>query len=220
MGKYCAFILCDGEPPSESLFRSHYEQCNLFIATDGAARTALRFGSVPDVVIGDMDNFVPPPGYQGKIIKDPDQNTNDLEKALSYALQKGARDTVILGATGKRLDHTLKNLSVYRRFHPKFDKLDFEDDYVKIILLPRVFTGQVEAAGTPVSLFPLSGKVTGIITSGLKYPLIDDVLENGVRDGSSNETTGTHFEVKHQSGDLLLFIAQSHESSKFFEKNK
>ncbi|MEX2402542.1 MAG: thiamine diphosphokinase [Balneolales bacterium] len=218
MGKYSAFILCDGEPPTESLFHTYNNLCDVCIATDGAALTALRYGITPDVVIGDMDSFVPPAGYLGNIITDPDQNSNDLEKALAYAVKKGIEDAVVLGATGKRLDHTLKNLSVYRQFKPRFKKLIFEDDYVKIILLPRVYAGQVETSKTTISLFPLSGKVTGVTTTGLKYGLNNEDLINGVRDGSSNETTGTHFEIKHSSGDLLLFQPQRHKGSKFLEK--
>lgn len=220
MSKSSALILCDGEPPTESLFRSHNNACNIFIATDGAAFTALHYGTTPDVVIGDMDSFVPPSDYKGKVITDPDQNSNDLEKALSYAVKEGVDNAVILGATGKRLDHTLKNLSVYKQFKQKFKDLVFEDDYVKIFLLPRVYSGQVEKVKTPISLFPLSGEVTGITTTGLKYSLNNESLINGVRDGSSNETTAKYFEVKHRSGDLLLFQPQRHKGSKFLEKRK
>lgn len=217
---YSAFILCDGEPPSETLFHKHYLSCDLCIATDGATFTALQFGVTPNVVIGDMDSFIPPPGYQGQIATDTDQNNNDLEKALAYAVNKGVDKAVVLGATGRRLDHTLKNLSVYKQFQARFHEIHFEDDYVKITLLPRVYSGQVERARTSISLFPLSGKVTGITTNGLKYSLVNEDLINGVRDGSSNETTGTVFKVIHKKGDLLLFQPQRHEGSKFIEKLK
>ncbi|MEX0929083.1 MAG: thiamine diphosphokinase, partial [Balneolales bacterium] len=116
MGKFYTLILCDGEPPSEFLFRSHFKCCNLCIATDGAAETALHYGVTPDVAIGDMDSFNPPPGYPGTIIRNTDQESNDLEKALIYAIEQGSEEVIVLGATGRRLDHTLKNLSVFRRF--------------------------------------------------------------------------------------------------------
>ncbi|MEX0685772.1 MAG: thiamine diphosphokinase [Balneolales bacterium] len=220
MQAYRALILCDGEPPSNLLFQSHYEACDLCIATDGAAYAALNFGITPDVVIGDMDSFVPPENYQGKIVTEAEQDSNDLEKALKHAKAMKADHVVVLGATGKRLDHTLKNLSVYKKFSTRFLSLGFEDDYVKIILLPKKFSGKVSKGGTTISLFPLSGKVKGIVTTGLKYQLNYEDLENGIRDGSSNETVGNYYEIEHREGDLLLFVPQQHEGTKFKEKNK
>lgn len=215
MGTYLALILCDGESPSKHLFMHHYKGCDFFAATDGAASLALKYGITPDVVIGDMDSFVPPPGYDALIVKETDQETNDLEKALHYVHGRGIKEAVVLGATGMRLDQTLKNLSVYKQFMPKFHHLTFEDDYLQTTLLPGSYTGRAEKEGTTISLFPLSGKVTNITTTGLKYSLKNEDLENGVRDGSSNRTTGTRFSITHDSGDLLMLMEQQHISSKF-----
>jgi thiamine pyrophosphokinase len=49
--------------------------------------------------------------------------------------------------------------------------------------------------------------VEGITTKGLKYPLKEDFLENGVRDGSSNENIEEQFSISHKSGALLLYVA-------------
>jgi thiamine pyrophosphokinase len=51
------------------------------------------------------------------VIKDPDQQTNDLEKALLYAIKMECSSAVVFGATGQRADQTVKNLSVLKQFN-------------------------------------------------------------------------------------------------------
>jgi thiamine pyrophosphokinase len=110
-----------------------------------------------------------------------------------------------LGATGHRIDQTLKNLSVLKQFNEKFLEIHMVDNFGEIRLLPTEFKTEL-TTGTQVSLFPLSGKVTGITTQGLKYPLKNGTLENGVRDGSSNEVVESPVHITHTHGDLLMFV--------------
>jgi len=203
-----AVILCDGEPPSRNLLSNEIQNGQLFIVADGGAYTVLKYNLKPDIVIGDMDSFTPEENYDFNILEDPDQDSNDLEKALNYALKEECTDVVVLGAAGQRIDHTLKNLSVLKQFTPKFTTIHFRDNYGKTFILPKNYTLN-QPIGTVVSLFPLSGKVEGIKTSGLKYPLNNESLENGIRDGSSNEIEHTPAKISYDSGDLLIFLSVS-----------
>jgi thiamine pyrophosphokinase len=54
----------------------------------------------------------------------------------------------------------------------------------------------------------MSGKVKGIKTKGLLYPLNDEELENGKRDGSSNEAISDTISIEYTSGSLLLMISK------------
>lgn len=200
-------ILCNGLPPSAQLFDECRKWADFFIAADGGGNIAHSFNSLPDIVIGDLDSFNYPDADSYKIVFDPDQETNDLEKALNRAIKEGSKEVVVLGATGKRLDQTLKNLSVLKQFNSKFNTLVYRDNFGDTFLLPNSFSKEFEP-GTQVSLFPLSGKVTGIHTEGLKYSLTDEKLMNGVRDGSSNEVVSSPVEIKHEGGDLLMFVAR------------
>lgn len=196
-------ILANGLEPSVELLGSLRSRCDRFLAADGGGNVALRLGFEPDAVIGDMDSFREPLTYPGEVLRDSDQETNDLEKALQYARSLEAGRVDVLGATGKRLDHTLKNLSVMQQFTSFFDHLHFYDDMLCSQILPRSFTISLPV-GHLVSLFPLSGRVDGIVTDGLKYPLYDEPLENGRRDGSSNETMEETIRIRHRSGTLLF----------------
>lgn len=159
----------------------------------------------PDVVIGDLDSYEPVESIDIETIYNSDQCSNDLEKALKLAKDKKITHAYVLGATGLRLDHTLKNLSVLKQFHNQFHQLVFLDQHVLIQLLPASFVKNIPI-GTGVSLFPLSGTVTGITTQGLKYELNNEQLQNGVHDGLSNTIVSTPVKIEHQTGDLLLFI--------------
>lgn len=199
-----AVIVSNGFPPSKELLDEELASADLIIGADGGGNTLLTNDFIPDVVIGDMDSFKKPETVSFEIIQDPDQETNDLEKALSLALYRDMETCIVLGAFGQRMDHSLKNLSVLKRFHSSFKQLLFKDERQSAQLVSSTFKAELPV-GSIVSLFPLSGKVTGITTKGLKYPLKDEVLENGERDGTSNENIEREFSIEIESGDLVVF---------------
>jgi thiamine pyrophosphokinase len=202
-----ALVLCNGEPPPQNLFEETLRWSDLFIAADGGGNIARSLDALPDYVIGDLDSYKAQPEEKTEVIHQPEQETNDLEKALKLAIKGGGAHVKVLAATGLRLDHTLKNLSVLKQFNDRFREIIFIDDHGTIRLLPRRFTRKLPL-DTSVSLFPLSGKVTGITTKGLKYALDNETLENGIRDGSSNSVVGTPVTITHRNGDLLLFVGR------------
>lgn len=203
-------ILCNGDPPSQQLFDKYRAKTDCFIAADGGANIAIDMGTIPDVIIGDLDSYNGSKKESSEIIFRPSQELNDLEKALKYAKKKKGTHIYILGGTGYRLDQTLKNLSVLKQFSTQFQQLRMADNFGETRLLPRSFSEDFRN-GTQLSLFPLSGKVTGITTQGLKYPLENEFLENGVRDGSSNEVVGNPVQINHKKGDLLMFVKHNND---------
>lgn len=201
-----AVILCDGRPPEADLLKRELKDAQLFIAADGGGNTARGLGFTPDLVVGDMDSFISRKEDSFEVITDPDQETNDLEKALTSALNRNIEQVVLLGAVGRRLDHTLKNLSVLKQFNQKFDSLIIKDRYGDTRLIRSPFRESFPV-GTTISLFPLSGEVKGISTKGLLYSLENESLKNGLRDGTSNKTTQPDIEILFEEGDLLLISA-------------
>lgn len=206
-------VICNGTPPSRELFQRNLEEADLLIAADGGAHIALRYGHAPDVVTGDLDSYRPEGEEPFEVVENHDQETNDLEKALALALDRGAAESVIMAATGERVDQTLKNLSVLKRFDSRFRRLLIRDDHGDTFLLPRRASLRLPEE-TLVSLFPLSGRVTGITTEGLRYGLEDEALENGVRDGSSNRAAAEEVTIRYESGDLIAFIASEYTLSR------
>lgn len=200
-----AVIVSNGFPPTKELLESEIEKADLLIGADGGGNTILTHGITPDVVIGDLDSFKKPENTDFDIIHDKGQETNDLEKALALVLEKKAKTCTVLGAFGKRMDHALKNLSVLKKFDSRFRSLIYKDELFEAFLLTDSLTMNI-GVGRMVSLFPLSGEVRGVTTKGLKYPLKDERLKNGERDGTSNETVQEEFSITISEGDLIVFV--------------
>ena len=90
-----------------------------FIAADRGLDFFRETGLVPDIVDGDFDSI----SEEGKAYLDslteaeiiklqPEKDDTDTQSAVNLAIQKGARNILILGATGGRLDHFLGNLGI------------------------------------------------------------------------------------------------------------
>ncbi|MBP3192836.1 thiamine diphosphokinase [Natronogracilivirga saccharolytica] len=199
-------VVANGERPSRGLFTMLHQYCDSMIGADGGGHTALAYGYRPDAIVGDLDSFPETGKLTCEIIHNPDQETNDLEKALDYALTHGATRVDVIGATGLRTDQTLKNLSVLQQFSPRFEHLAFWDDQLYMRIVPKSFSIELPP-GNLVSLFPMSGKVKGIKTSGLRYPLNNETLRNGYRDGSSNVVIDGSVTITYQTGALLFMTA-------------
>jgi len=200
-----AVIVSNGFPPTKALLEKEVLIADLLIGADGGGNRMLDHSIIPHVVIGDMDSFKKPEQVDFEMIHQPDQETNDLEKALSLALQRGAITCYVLGAFGKRMDHSLKNLSVMKKFNGLFEVLIYRDETFDAFIIEDHFSGELPV-GNIVSLYPLSGEAKGIKTQGLKYPLKSESLKNGARDGTSNETIQTEFSIAVEEGDLVLFL--------------
>lgn len=93
-----------------------------------------RFKRDPDFTVGDLDSVR---GKFKSTVHDPDENVNDLGKAIRFARSRGWNDLVITGASGKREDHTLGNffralsemvpvVSDYGIFRPVCGKASFK----------------------------------------------------------------------------------------------
>ena len=134
-------IIADGDPPESPWPLEALRNAERLIACDGAWRTAMELGRKPDVVVGDGDSISPDDLHELERIGIPqvldyEQDTNDLCKAFRYALNNGMADggIAIVGATGKREDHTIGNI---------FHLIDFAemlgDDDVSIVTDSGVF---------------------------------------------------------------------------------
>ena len=138
------------------------------VACDSAADAyRRRFRKWPTVIIGDLDSLSRLPSRVSRppsLVKVLDQDTNDLEKAMAYCAQQGWRDPVIVGATGKREDHSLGNV---------FRALDYNcaivTDHGRFIPVRDKATLTV-AKGAAVSVFAPDPK-TRMTSKGLKWPL-------------------------------------------------
>lgn len=202
-----ALIIANGAACSKELLGQLLEWSPLVIVLDSAMDRVLELGIKVDVLLGDFDRGFNPEKYLEQqypleIVHTPDQEKTDLEKAFDYLITRKIPAVNVIWATGKRADHTITNITNIVRFRNKL-KIVVLDDHSKIFLLPQKFE-KWYPAGTPISLIPI-GKVDGITTKNLKYPLYNEPLTIGYRTGSSNEADKDGIVViEHSEGDLLL----------------
>ena len=120
-----AVIVGNGQFPKKEYPLYLLESADYVVCCDGALDTYLRHFSGrnlrrPDVVVGDMDSLSKKTAerFRDIAVKIDEQETNDQSKAFHYILEHFPDvDTVhILGATGKREDHTIGNLSLLMEY--------------------------------------------------------------------------------------------------------
>ena len=135
----------------------------------------------PDVIVGDLDSFSGT-SCCCTLVVSPDQDTNDLEKAIKYCAAHGWRKPVIVGATGKREDHTLGNV-----FRALAYGCEIVTDTGRFIPVRGKATLAV-AKGAAVSIFAPDSK-TRMTSKGLEWPL-DDVRFRNLYCATLNRATG------------------------------
>ena len=180
------------------------------LCADGGALNARKFGLQPHTIIGDFDSLDAEQTEAfradgAEILRFPTQkDETDLELALRWSAEKGARSIVILGALGGRFDQTLAN--VYLLALPALQAMQIElvDGEESIRLLRPGRHCIAGSGGDTVSLIPLAGRASGISSSGLQYPLRNDALDFGPARGISNVMLRASARIELQSGLLLL----------------
>ena len=206
------------------------------IAADRGLEFFLDYLILPDVVIGDFDslsedgkNFlemqsedIPYGGMlewklqkgEGKVVEvvrlRPEKDDSDTQSAMNYAIQNGAKEIVILGVTGNRVDHLMANFGLLILAQKQGAEVVLADryNYMKLISSGTILK-KSEQFGKYVSFFPLGGDVTGLTLEGFKYPL--DKYHLTTADSGltvSNEISEEYAKVTYESGTLLMIMSR------------
>ena len=202
-----ALIIANGAECNNELLGQLLEWSPIVVVLDNAIERVLQLDIKVDVLLGDFDGDFNPEIYKEKqfpleIVHAPNQDKTDLEKAFDYLIEKGHKAVNVIWATGKRADHTITNITNIVSYRNKL-KIVILDDHSKVFLLPNKFE-KWYTKNTPISLIPI-GKVSGITTQNLFYPLYNEELTIGYRTGSSNHVIKDGIvKIEHTDGDLLL----------------
>jgi len=200
-----ALIIANGDLPERALVNRLAGEADVIICADGGARHALRQRLRPDVILGDLDSIslLQRRHFQHvRILRIPDQESTDLEKAIRYCIALKLISVVIVGAIGDRLDHSTGAVGCFRKYGRKIHITLFDRAGTLSLLSPDE-TIPVQR-GEVFSLIPL-GRCTGVRLDGARYPLAGETLQLGVREGISNSATGRTVRVRHSGGTLLFY---------------
>jgi thiamine pyrophosphokinase len=194
---------------------------DLIFVTDGAAqrlpptnRALIICGDFDSIDLDDARTRHP----KAEFLRLPDQSTNDLEKAIMLARDRGAEMVTLLGVFGGRLDQSFATVSVMLRYHGVLDIVSRRGGAAAWIISPTSIgegSLRIEAApGDGVATLPISPDATVTLTN-VRWPLAAERLKAGSR-GVSNEALGGVVEVNVTTGIVLFCHDKSphcHDSS-------
>ncbi len=202
-----SLLICNGEMPETAVLRHLAVQARSIVCADGGANAARDADILPGTVIGDFDSITDETrkvfSARGvEMLRLERQDDTDFEKALKLLVERGCKHVVILGLTGKLLDHTLGNFSILLRYVDTLRVAMFDRDYRMDVLTS---SGSFRSEpGDRVSVVPLR-TARDVHYDGLQYPLDGEDLSFGDLEGTCNTALGERFEIRFSDGVLLLF---------------
>ena len=196
-----AVIVAGGEFPTAPHPLEILQSAPFVVCCDGAADNYIATGCVPDAIVGDGDSIsaVNREKFAHLLHIMSEQETNDQTKAVRFLVEKGMRNIAIVGATGKREDHTIGNISLLIEYARMGCDVCSFTDYGVFIPCNGTTTHKCHK-GQQVSIFSITAK--DLSADGLRYPIYDF---NNWWQGTLNECTGEEFTIK-ANGEYLLFI--------------
>ena len=206
-------ILADGDFPKEEQPLSVLRSAARIVCCDGSAASLAGFGLEPTVVIGDLDSLPAEfkTRFADRLIHVREQETNDLTKAFTYCREQGWDNIAILGATGKREDHTLGNLSLLADYSELVPNLKFITNYGMFFIAQK--SGDFPAIpGQQISIIALQTG-TPVTSSGLKYPM-DKLVLNRWWQATLNEALSDNFHLDFPEGTQLLIFQEHQKNSR------
>ncbi len=201
-----AVIIGNGTISNYDKIKQKLRADDYIICADGGYNHAKCMGVKPAVVVGDMDS-IGDNDYDGEIINLPiRKDFTDSEVCIKYILLKHFEEVMMLGFTGARQDHSITNMLLLKQFADAGTNAYIVDEHNEIR-----FTAQENniygKKGDIVSIIPITGDLVGVTTSGLDYPLNDEILIFGESRGVSNIMTSNKCTISIKAGFGLIIKA-------------
>lgn len=188
------------------------------IGADRGIRFMREQGVRPTHIVGDFDSAgredleyfqrdgsIPIRAFQ------PEKDVTDAQIAVDLAIELGCGEIWMLGGMGCRADHLLANIRLLGLALKKGAVCYLIDPWNKIRAADSSLSlAEEEQFGRYVSLFALSGQVTGLTLTGFKYPLSDYTMAGDDPLGVSNEIVAEKAKISFRSGVLIVAESRDH----------
>lgn len=201
---YKTVIVADGVFPEHDIPLSYIRDAERIVCCDGSVKNLINAGFIPDAIAGDMDSLSEylSERFADRIFPDNNQDTNDLTKAVYWCSENGYKDLVIVGATGKREDHTIGNISLLVDYIKDVNIIMVTDTG---LLLPFLKSSTISSfPGQQVSIFSIDPD-TEITSNGLRYPLISTKIKNWWV-ATLNVALGNSFSLEFNNGRIIVYL--------------
>lgn len=185
---------------------------DIIIAVDKGLEALNKLHILPNHIVGDLDSV------EESILESyksnptitiheyiPEKDYTDTDIALKLAISLSSSHITILGALGKRMDHTLANIHILMIALESNIPCELLDSNNRIYLINKTHTiKKSNVYGKYISLIPLTSKVEGLTLIGFKYPLNNYSLTIGKSLGISNELINDSATICLKNGILIV----------------
>ena len=200
-----AFIYTGGTVYAEGV-TERPEQDDLVIAADAGLRNAEALGVVPAVLLGDFDSLGEPELPKGcELIRVPvEKDYTDTQLAVDCAIERGARELVIVGGLEGRLDHTLSTVAILERLAERRVHAVLTNGKNRVRFLRNGGVIIPRSDYRFLSLIASDPVVKGVTLEGCKYPLKNARLFKTNQYAVSNEIEGNCALIEIKRGGVWI----------------
>lgn len=203
-------IISSGTINDYNLLNSLIEENDYIVCADGGLDHILKIGQIPNLLLGDLDSIS---DFGIQFIKNNNipvekfpsvKNNTDTELAIMYLRNMGVDDITLIGGTGSRLDHSLANIFLLKKFNEKGRKLRILDDNNII----NYVVDSIEIKKNQdrfVSIIPLNDSGLIVSLKGFEYPLDHEYIDFASTLGISNRIVEEIGIIKIHEGEALVF---------------
>lgn len=195
---------------SKWLDNNKFDYC---IAADKGLFYAHELGIKVDYVLGDFDSLPANvlDNYKSEAVIEifpAQKDYTDTHLAIINAIKLGAGAIYIIGATGNRLDHTMTSIANLKAAYDSGVECYIYDSCNKIYMAGEesgtITVKKDNQYGNYLTFYPFSENVVFSAT-GLKYPIDNLFLKQGVSICQSNEIIDNLCKIKVKSGIIIIF---------------
>ena len=207
--KIDALLVAGGTRPARNMFLLVTSRSQHIVAIDGGLRHARHFAVTPEVVIGDFDSAKPEDltwarRRRAHVVLRSDQDSSDMDKALTLCHEKKWKNIVIAASDGSRPDHFLYAISKTLQSRNSSLTFLFRNS------IARTLSGRTSLS-LPIGhnhVLSWQGftKATCATLQGVKWPFANKTLEYGKFGSLSNIATDDIVELSQKSGRSLIII--------------
>ena len=200
-----AFIYTGGRVWHELVTEAPQED-DLILAADAGLLTAKALGAVPQILLGDFDSLGEPDVPEGtELIRVPvEKNDTDTQLAVRVALERGAKEIVIVGGLEGRVDHTLSSLAILEDLNARHVPASLTNGKNRVRFVRNSGALIARSQFRFLSLIAADPVVKGVTVEGCKYPLKNAKLSRLNQYAVSNEITGNCALVEIRRGGVWL----------------
>ncbi len=185
--------------------RTYLKEDDFNIFCDSGLCHMEAMGLRPDLIIGDFDSHPDPHLDTPTIVLPTAKDDTDTVYAVKEALRRGFDSFLLAGICGRRMDHTLANLSILLMLDSLGKEALAVDDYSEMEILSPGKEGKIKDQWPYFSLVAFGCESAKVTIQNARYPLDHAVITCEDPYGISNEPLpGQTALVLVDSGRLLL----------------